>query len=152
MADVVTFGCRLNAYESDRIAARAAADGVTDTVVFNTCAVTAEAVRQARQQIRKTRRERPDARLVVTGCAAQIDPAAFDAMPEVDLVLGNADKAAPGALLGSGNQVGDIFAAHPKLASPGPTQSRASFETPAARAPQGEASAICDSPSPSGGR
>jgi threonylcarbamoyladenosine tRNA methylthiotransferase MtaB len=111
--DVVTFGCRLNAYESDKIAAQAAADGVGDTVVFNTCAVTAEAVRQARQQIRKTRRERPDARLVVTGCAAQIDPAAFAAMPEVDLVLGNADKAAPGALLGSGNLVGDIFAVRP---------------------------------------
>jgi threonylcarbamoyladenosine tRNA methylthiotransferase MtaB len=87
-------------------------------VVFNTCAVTAEAVRQARQQIRKTRRERPDARLVVTGCAAQIDPAAFAAMPEVDLVLGNADKAAPGALLGLGNQVGDIFAARPSTPVP----------------------------------
>jgi threonylcarbamoyladenosine tRNA methylthiotransferase MtaB len=109
--NVVTFGCRLNAYESDKIAAQAAADGLTDAIVFNTCAVTAEAVRQARQQIRKARRERPDARLVVTGCAAQIDPAAFAAMPEVDLVLGNADKAAPGALLRSGVQVGDVFAA-----------------------------------------
>ncbi len=67
--------------------------------MFNTCAVTNEAVRQARQAIRKARRERPDARLIVTGCAAQIDPAAFAAMPEVDLVLGNAEKAAPGALL-----------------------------------------------------
>ena len=59
--DVVTFGCRLNAYESDAIRAQAAADGVTDAVIFNTCAVTAEAVRQARQAIRKARRERPDA-------------------------------------------------------------------------------------------
>ena len=118
--DVVTFGCRLNAHESDKIAAQAAADGVTDAVVFNTCAVTTEAVRQARQQIRKARRERPGARLVVTGCAAQIDPAAFAAMPEVDLVLGNADKAAPGALLKSGMQVGDIFAARPPLTSPLP--------------------------------
>ena len=67
-------------------------------MVFNTCAVTNEAVRQARQAIRKARRERPDARLIVTGCAAQIDPAAFAAMPEVDLVLGNAEKASPGAL------------------------------------------------------
>ena len=116
--DVVTFGCRLNAYESDLIAAQAAADGVTGAVVFNTCAVTAEAVRQARQQIRKARRERPDARLVVTGCAAQIDPAAFAAMPEVDLVIGNADKAAPGALLGSGRRVGDIFAARPPAPAP----------------------------------
>jgi len=96
--DVVTFGCRLNAYESEAIRARAAADGVTNAVVFNTCAVTGEAVRQARQAIRKARRERPGARLIVTGCAAQIDPQAFAAMPEVDLVLGNADKAAPGAL------------------------------------------------------
>jgi threonylcarbamoyladenosine tRNA methylthiotransferase MtaB len=96
--DVVTFGCRLNAYESEAIRARAAADGVTNAVVFNTCAVTGEAVRQARQAIRKARRERPGARLIVTGCAAQIDPEAFAAMPEVDLVLGNADKAAPGAL------------------------------------------------------
>ncbi|PXA81279.1 tRNA (N(6)-L-threonylcarbamoyladenosine(37)-C(2))-methylthiotransferase MtaB [Caulobacter sp. D4A] len=97
--DVVTFGCRLNAYESEAIRARAAADGLSDAVVFNTCAVTNEAVRQARQAIRKARRERPGARVIVTGCAAQIDPAAFAAMPEVDLVLGNAEKAAPGALI-----------------------------------------------------
>jgi len=95
--DIVTFGCRLNAYESEVIRTRAAEDGLADAVVFNTCAVTNEAVRQARQAIRKARRERPDARLIVTGCAAQIDPAAFAAMPEVDLVLGNAEKSAPGA-------------------------------------------------------
>ena len=89
--DVVTFGCRLNAYESEAIRARAALDGLENAVVFNTCAVTGEAVRQARQAIRKARRLRPGARLIVTGCAAQIDPAAFAAMPEVDLVLGNAD-------------------------------------------------------------
>src|SRR5258708_5367418 len=94
---IVTFGCRLNAYESEAIRARAAEDGLANAVVFNTCAVTGEAVRQARQAIRKARRERPDARLIVTGCAAQIDPAGFAAMPEVDLVLGNAEKAAPGA-------------------------------------------------------
>jgi threonylcarbamoyladenosine tRNA methylthiotransferase MtaB len=103
--DVVTFGCRLNAYESEAIRARASADGLADAVVFNTCAVTNEAVRQARQAIRKARRERPDARLIVTGCAAQIDPAAFAAMPEVDLVLGNAEKAAPGALLDTSTRV-----------------------------------------------
>jgi threonylcarbamoyladenosine tRNA methylthiotransferase MtaB len=95
--DIVTFGCRLNAYESEVIRKRAAEDGLEGAVVFNTCAVTNEAVRQARQAIRKARRERPDARLIVTGCAAQIDPAAFAAMPEVDLVLGNAEKSAPGA-------------------------------------------------------
>ncbi|HEX6859377.1 MAG TPA: tRNA (N(6)-L-threonylcarbamoyladenosine(37)-C(2))-methylthiotransferase MtaB [Caulobacteraceae bacterium] len=108
--DVVTFGCRLNAYESEAIRAQAAADGVSNAVVFNTCAVTAEAVRQARQAIRKARRERPGARLIVTGCAAQIDPDAFAAMPEVDLVLGNAEKAAPGALTDTARvRVNDIM-------------------------------------------
>jgi len=110
--DVVTFGCRLNAVESQAIREQALADGVRDAVVFNTCAVTGEAVRQARQAIRKARRERPFARLIVTGCAAQIDPAAFAGMAEVDLVLGNAEKAAPGALLDHGERVrvSDIMA------------------------------------------
>ena len=103
--EVITFGCRLNLAESEEIRAQAEADGVTGAVVFNTCAVTAEAMRQARQSIRKMRRERPDARLIVTGCAAQIDPAAFAAMPEVDLVLGNADKARSGALHAHGERV-----------------------------------------------
>jgi threonylcarbamoyladenosine tRNA methylthiotransferase MtaB len=110
--DVVTFGCRLNAYESEAMRAQAVLDGATNAVVFNTCAVTGEAVRQARQAIRKARREQPDARIVVTGCAAQIDPAAFSAMPEVDVVLGNAEKTKPHALLGGGERVrvGDIMA------------------------------------------
>ena len=95
--DIVTFGCRLNAYESEVIRKRAIEDGLADAIVFNTCAVTNEAVRQARQAIRKARRERPGAKLIVTGCAVQIDPAAFAAMAEVDLVLGNAEKSAPGA-------------------------------------------------------
>ncbi|OHB29502.1 MAG: tRNA (N(6)-L-threonylcarbamoyladenosine(37)-C(2))-methylthiotransferase MtaB [Phenylobacterium sp. RIFCSPHIGHO2_01_FULL_69_31] len=95
--DIVTFGCRLNAYESEVIRKRAAQDGLADAIVFNTCAVTNEAVRQARQAIRKARRERPGAKLIVTGCAAQIDPAAFAAMAEVDLVLGNAEKSQAGA-------------------------------------------------------
>ena len=95
--DIVTFGCRLNAYESEVIRARAAEDGLSNAIVFNTCAVTNEAVRQARQAIRKARRENPDAKLIVTGCAAQIDPAAFAAMDEVDLVLGNAEKSQAGA-------------------------------------------------------
>ncbi len=97
--DVITFGCRLNAYESEIIRKQAAADGLSDAIVFNTCAVTGEAVRQARQAIRKARRERPGAKLIVTGCAAQIDPAAFAAMDEVDLVLGNAEKSAAGSYL-----------------------------------------------------
>ena len=120
MVEVVTFGCRLNACESESIRRQAGADGVTDTVVFNTCAVTAEAVRQARQAIRKARRARPGARLIVTGCAAQIDPAAFAGMPEVDLVLGNAEKSEVGALLESGVRVGDIFVAAPPLTAPLP--------------------------------
>ena len=113
--EVVTFGCRLNAYESEQIRARAAQDGLQDAVVFNTCAVTGEAVRQARQAIRKARRERPGARIVVTGCAAQIDPQAFAGMGEVDLVLGNAEKLAPHAYLPTAPEEGvlrvnDIFA------------------------------------------
>ncbi len=95
--DVLTFGCRLNAYESGQARARAEADGLSDAVIVNTCAVTGEAVRQARQAIRRARRERPGATLVVTGCAAQIDPAMFAAMPEVDAVVGNGLKSAPGA-------------------------------------------------------
>jgi threonylcarbamoyladenosine tRNA methylthiotransferase MtaB len=97
--EIVTFGCRLNAYESEVMRARAAEDGLSDAVVFNTCAVTAEAVRQARQAIRKARRTRPNARLIVTGCAAQVDPEAFAAMPEVDQVLGNGLKTQKGAYL-----------------------------------------------------
>jgi threonylcarbamoyladenosine tRNA methylthiotransferase MtaB len=95
--DIVTFGCRLNSYESEVIRARATEDGLSNAIVFNTCAVTNEAVRQARQAIRKARRERPDAKLIVTGCAAQIDPAAFAGMAEVDLVLGNAEKSQAGS-------------------------------------------------------
>jgi threonylcarbamoyladenosine tRNA methylthiotransferase MtaB len=90
--DVVTFGCRLNAYESEVIRREAAAAGVSDTVVVNTCAVTAEAVRQAKQTIRRLARERPGARIVVTGCAAQIEADSFADMPEVDRVLGNEEK------------------------------------------------------------
>ena len=90
--DVVTFGCRLNAAESEVIRREAERAGFTDTVVVNTCAVTAEAVRQARQTIRALRRERPRAKIVVTGCAAQTEPQTFVAMSEADQVLGNAEK------------------------------------------------------------
>ena len=94
--DIVTFGCRLNTYESEvmRREAEAAGLGTLDggAVIFNTCAVTAEAVRQARQAIRKAGRERPGARIIVTGCAAQTEPGAFAEMEEVDLVIGNDDK------------------------------------------------------------
>jgi threonylcarbamoyladenosine tRNA methylthiotransferase MtaB len=90
--EVVTFGCRLNAAESEVIRREAEGAGFTDTVVVNTCAVTAEAVRQARQTIRALRRERPQTRIVVTGCAAQTEPQTFVAMPEADRVIGNTEK------------------------------------------------------------
>jgi len=91
---VISLGCRLNLAESESIRALL---GESDTVVINSCAVTNEAVKQTRQAIRRARRERPGAQLVVTGCAAQIDPASFAAMLEVDRVIGNADKLAPQA-------------------------------------------------------
>ena len=90
--DVVTFGCRLNAAESEVIRREAERAGFRDTVVVNTCAVTAEAVRQARQTIRALRRELPQAKIVVTGCAAQTEPQTFVDMPEADRVIGNAEK------------------------------------------------------------
>jgi threonylcarbamoyladenosine tRNA methylthiotransferase MtaB len=90
--DVVTFGCRLNTYESEVVRRAADASGLDDAVVINTCAVTAEAVRQAKQAIRRLRRERPQARILVTGCAAQTEADTFAAMPEVDRVIGNEEK------------------------------------------------------------
>jgi threonylcarbamoyladenosine tRNA methylthiotransferase MtaB len=119
--EVVTFGCRLNAAESEVIRRQAAAAGLDDIVVVNTCAVTAEAVRQARQSIRALRREHPQRRIVVTGCGAQTAAEDFAAMPEADLVLGNAEKLEPAgwararvALAGPHGPktlVGDIMAA-----------------------------------------
>jgi len=93
--DVLTFGCRLNIAESEVIRRAADQAGLGDAVVMNTCAVTAEAVRQARQNIRRIKRERPEARIIVTGCAAQTEPATFAAMPEVNRVIGNAEKLDP---------------------------------------------------------
>jgi threonylcarbamoyladenosine tRNA methylthiotransferase MtaB len=90
--EVVTFGCRLNAAESEVIRREAARAGFADTVVVNTCAVTAEAVRQARQAIRALRRRRPQTKIVVTGCAAQTEPQTFATMAETDCVLGNGEK------------------------------------------------------------
>ena len=109
--DIVTFGCRLNTLESEIIRKHALAAGLDDAVIVHTCAVTAEAERQARQTIRRLRRERPEARLIVTGCAAQIDPARFAAMPEVDQVLGNREKLDPASYAPSENRIiaADIF-------------------------------------------
>lgn len=86
---IVTFGCRLNTYESEVMRRHAQAAGMEDAIIFNTCAVTKEAERQARQAIRKARRDNPQARIIVTGCAAQIDPQGFGGMAEVDQVIGN---------------------------------------------------------------
>jgi threonylcarbamoyladenosine tRNA methylthiotransferase MtaB len=96
-AQVVTFGCRLNTHESEVMRGHANAAGLDNAVIVNTCAVTGEAVRQARQTIRKIRRENPDKQIIVTGCAAQTESEAFAAMPEVDRVLGNIEKLDAGA-------------------------------------------------------
>src|SRR6266568_1838037 len=90
--DVLTFGCRLNAFESEVIRREAENAGLSDTIVINSCAVTNEAVAQARQSIRRLKRERPAARIVVTGCAAQTQAQMFADMAEVDRVVGNDDK------------------------------------------------------------
>ena len=90
--DIITFGCRLNAYESEVMRRETEKAGLENAIIFNTCAVTAEATRQARQAIRRARKDNPEARIIVTGCAAQTEPQMFSAMPEVDLVLGNQEK------------------------------------------------------------
>ena len=93
--DILTFGCRLNAFESEVMRGHAAATGLEDAVIVNSCAVTAEAERQVRQSIRRARRENPDAWIIVTGCAAQIDPDKYAAMEEVDRVIGNEESCEP---------------------------------------------------------
>src|SRR2546421_11392627 len=90
--EIVTFGCRLNAFESEVIRRGADSAGLSDTIVINSCAVTNEAVAQARQSIRRLKRERPEVRIVVTGCAAQTQAKMFADMAEVDRVLGNDEK------------------------------------------------------------
>src|SRR5499427_8126753 len=97
--EVITFGCRLNAFESEVIRRAAAAAGLTGAVVINTCAVTAEAERQARQAIRRARRQHPEAKIVVTGCAAHLSPERYAALPEVDHVLDNRAKLQPQSYL-----------------------------------------------------
>src|SRR5205085_12257031 len=93
--EVITFGCRLNAFESEVIRRAATAAGLTGAVIVNTCAVTAEAERQARQAIRRARRRHPGAKIVVTGCAAHLSPERYAALPEVDSVLDNKAKLQP---------------------------------------------------------
>ncbi len=109
----VTFGCRLNTYESEVMRNHAEKAGVENAIVFNTCAVTAEATRQARQAIRRAKSESPDAQIIVTGCAAQTDPEMFAKMPEVSRVLGNEEKLRAGSWLPGANArvaVSDIMA------------------------------------------
>ena len=109
--EILTFGCRLNAFESEVIRGHALAAGLADAVIVNTCAVTAEAERQARQAIRRARRARPEAQIIVTGCAAQIDPKRYAAMKEVDRVLGNDEKLKAESYRGEAQRVsvGDIM-------------------------------------------
>ena len=111
--EVITFGCRLNAVESEIVRRRAAEAGLADAVIVNTCAVTAEAERQARQAIRRARRMSPHKRIVATGCAVQLDPDRYAAMPEVDLAIGNREKLFARSYRGDApdRQVGDIMAA-----------------------------------------
>jgi threonylcarbamoyladenosine tRNA methylthiotransferase MtaB len=110
MTEVLTFGCRLNTYESEVMRGHAA--GLDDTIIVNTCAVTAEAERQARQAIRRAHRERPQARIVVTGCAAQISPQSWASLPGVSRVLGNIEKLRPESWTAdAGGGVADIMAA-----------------------------------------
>ncbi len=112
--EIITLGCRLNTYESAVMAELARGAGLGDAVIVNTCAVTAEAERQARQAIRKARREKPGARIIVTGCAAQIDPSRYAAMPEVDRVIGNLEKMQAASFAPDAVEpvvVGDIMAA-----------------------------------------
>ena len=90
--EIKTFGCRLNIWESQVISDHASKYGHSDLIIFNTCAVTSEAERQARQAIRSTKKDRPDAKILVTGCAAQINPKIWNEMPEVNFVAGNREK------------------------------------------------------------
>lgn len=101
-----TLGCRLNAYETEAMKELSAQAGLDNAVIVNTCAVTAEAVRKGRQEIRKLRRENPGARLIVTGCAAQVDPESFAEMAEVDAVIGNTEKMQAGTWMGLAGDFG----------------------------------------------
>ena len=122
MTRISTHGCRLNAYDSEVMGKLAGQAGLDDAIVVNTCAVTARAVRKAVQDIRQLRRQNPEARLIVTGCAAQTEPARFAKMPEVNAVIGNAEKMRAETWRGlaggsGGTQVSDIMA---ETAAPAP--------------------------------
>lgn len=110
--NVITFGCRLNAFESEVMRDHARRAGISNAVIVNTCAVTAEAARQARQTIRRARKDNPDAQIIVTGCAAQIEPERFGAMDEVDLILGNDEKMKPESFVHANSASHDRMQVH----------------------------------------
>ncbi|WP_306225028.1 tRNA (N(6)-L-threonylcarbamoyladenosine(37)-C(2))-methylthiotransferase MtaB [Bosea beijingensis] len=130
--EVVTFGCRLNIVESEALRLQAEAAGLKDAAIVNSCAVTAEATRQARQAVRRLKREQPDRPVIVTGCAAQIEPARFADMPEVDRVLGNDEKLRPGswAALARSNSLGHADAAAADKLDVGDIMARTAMRAP----------------------
>ena len=119
MTKVLTFGCRLNSYEGEVIRQLSAEAGLDDAIIVNSCAVTAEAERQTRQAIRRARRANPDARIFVTGCAAEIEPARYEQMEEVDAVIGNREKLSP-----------DSYAALASNAVPAQARIESEYESP----------------------
>lgn len=130
--EVVTFGCRLNIVESEALRLQAEAAGLKDAVIVNSCAVTAEATRQARQTVRRLKREQPERPVIVTGCAAQIEPARFAAMPEVDRVLGNDEKLRPESwtALARSNSLGHADAAAADKLDVGDIMAHTTLRTP----------------------
>ena len=130
--EVVTFGCRLNSVESEALRLQAAAAGLKDAAIVNSCAVTAEATRQARQAVRRLKRERPERPVIVTGCAAQIEPARFAAMPEADRILGNDEKLNPESwiALARSNSLGEPGAAVADKVAVGDIMTRATLRAP----------------------
>ena len=130
--EVVTFGCRLNIVESEALKLQAEAAGLKDAAIVNSCAVTAEATRQARQAVRRLKREQPDRPVIVTGCAAQIEPARFAAMPEADRVLGNDEKLNPASwlALARSNSLGNADAAATDKLDVGDIMARTTLRAP----------------------
>ena len=132
---IITLGCRLNAHESDAASAHARAAGLSDSVIVNTCAVTTEAVRQAKQTIRRVKRERPEARVIVTGCAVQLEAERFATMPDVDAVIGNHEKLDAQTFL-------DIARANDRLVRVGRIAETQMLARPVATSQQGRTRAI----------
>jgi threonylcarbamoyladenosine tRNA methylthiotransferase MtaB len=130
--EVLTFGCRLNSVESEALRLQAKAAGLKDAAIVNSCAVTADATRQARQAVRRLKRERPERPVIVTGCAAQIEPARFAAMPEADRILGNDEKLMPESwiALARSNSLGEPAAAATDKIAVGDIMARSTMRAP----------------------